>query len=72
MKTDAEMMADIVAKVGDAKAREMVAAAYNAEIISNRLGRLETQQSASKLMQGASNLLRLALERVYDVVTLGD
>lgn len=65
------MMAEIVAKVGQEKACEMVLSAYNAEIISNRLGRLEHQQSAAHLNKRVSNLLRLALERVHQVVTLG-
>lgn len=65
------MMAEIVAKVGQEKACEMVLSAYNSEIISNRLGRLEHQQSASHLNKTVSNLLRLALERVHEVVTLG-
>ena len=72
MKTEAEMMAEIVAKVGDAKAREMVMNAYNTEIISNRLGRLEQQQGASHLTKTKNNFLHLALERVHEVVTLGD
>jgi len=66
------MMADIVAKVGDAQARQMVASAYNTEIISNRLGRLELRQGAPHLSKGKANLLRLAVERVHEVITLGD
>lgn len=72
MKTDAEMMAEIAAKVGETEARQMVLAAYNTEIISNRLGRLEKTSGASHLTKRVSNLLRLAIDRVHEVVTLGD
>lgn len=66
------MMAEIVAKVGEAEARQMVLSAYNTEILSNRLGRLEQQQASSHLTKGVKNLLRLAIDRVHQVVTLGD
>ena len=66
------MMADIVAKVGDAQARQMVSAAYNAEIISNRLGRLEQKQGTAQLSKGKANLLQLALARVHEVISLGN
>ena len=72
MKTDAEMMAEIVAKVGDAQARQMVASAYNTEILSNRMGRLEERQGASHLSKGKLNLLHLAFVRVHEVISLGD
>ena len=72
MKTDAELMADIVAKVGDAQARQMVISAYNTEILSNRLGRLEQRQGTPQLSKGKTNLMHLALVRVHEVITLGD
>jgi len=72
MKSDAEMMADIVKRVGDAQARQMVINAYNTEIISNRLGRLEHAQAGGHLAKTKSNMLSLALERVYEVVMLGE
>ena len=72
MKSNTEMMADIVAHVGDVEARQMVLSAYNTELISNRLGRLEKQQSTSHLRKvGKTDFLNLALVRVHEVVTLG-
>ena len=44
--TDKELMAEIVAKVGPAEARQLVTSAYNSEIVANRLGRLENNPSA--------------------------
>lgn len=63
-------MAEIVAAVGLSEARELVLNAYNAEIGSNRLGRLEENRSAVKLTGDKTPLLHLALKRVHEVVTL--
>jgi len=72
MKHDAEMMADIVTRVGDPQARQMVLNAYNTEILSNRLGRLEHAQTGAHLPKAAMNIMRLALVRVHEVVMLGE
>ncbi|GAB5562651.1 MAG: hypothetical protein SynsKO_42980 [Synoicihabitans sp.] len=63
-------MAEIVAAVGPTEARELVLNAYNAEILSNRLGRLEDHKAAVKLAGDKASLLRLALLRVHEVVNL--
>ena len=66
--TEKEMMAEIVAKVGPSEARQLVMASYNSEIVANRLGRLEDQNMATA--KDRTSLIRLALERVHEVVML--
>ncbi|MDB4385392.1 hypothetical protein N9Z12_05015 [Opitutaceae bacterium] len=68
--TDKEIMAEIVAKVGPAEARQLVISAYNSEIVSNRLGRLEDNPSAMATSKDRSSLLTLSLKRVHEVVSL--
>jgi hypothetical protein len=68
--TDKELMAEIVAKVGPAEARQLVTSAYNSEIVANRLGRLENNPSAMSTAKDHSSLLTLALKRVNEVVLL--
>lgn len=68
--TDKEIMAEIVAKVGPAEARQLVISAYNSEIVSNRLGRLEDNPSAMATAKDRSSLLTLSLKRVHEVVSL--
>lgn len=70
MKTEQEMMAEIVAKVGPTEGRQLVMSAYNAEILANRLGRLEDQRTSIKAAKGKVNMLKLAVERVHHVVML--
>lgn len=66
------MMAAIVAKVGEVEARQMVLSAYNTELISNRLGRLEDKDFGSqRLARGKTDFLHLAVERVHEVIMLG-
>ncbi|MBT5902590.1 MAG: hypothetical protein HOH58_10850 [Opitutaceae bacterium] len=68
--TEKEMMAEIVAKVGPSEARQLVMASYNSEIVANRLGRLEDQNKAMATAKDRTSLIRLALERVHEVVML--
>lgn len=68
--TDKEMMAQIVAEVGPAEARQLVTSAYNSEIVANRLGRLEGNKTAMATAKSRTPLLRLALQRVLEVVKL--
>lgn len=65
-------MSDISTRVGDAQARQMVLQAYNTEIISNRLGRIEHATAHTHLTKSKTNMMRLALERVHEVVMLGE
>ncbi|MEJ6602720.1 MAG: hypothetical protein QNL51_09115 [Opitutaceae bacterium] len=67
--TEKEMMATIVAKVGPAESRQLVVSAYNAEILANRLGRLENS-TAMATAKDRTPLLMLAVQRVHDVVML--
>ncbi|MCF3651052.1 hypothetical protein [Synoicihabitans lomoniglobus] len=69
--TAKEMMAEITAQIGPIEARKLVLDAYNAEIVSNRLGRLEHQgQTRPPLVRAKRDLLELAVERVHQVVSL--
>lgn len=68
--TEKEIMAQIVAKVGPTEARQLVTSAYNSEIVANRLGRLEEHKTAMATARQRTPLLKLALERVLEVVLL--
>ena len=59
-----------MAKVGPSEARQLVMASYNSEIVANRLGRLEDQNKAMATAKDRTSLIRLALERVHEVVML--
>lgn len=72
MNTSKEKMAVIVRVCGTAEAHRLVMDAYNAEIISNRLGRLEPPDGAVKLARPRQSLVDLAIDRVHEVVTFGD
>ncbi|MBI2516923.1 MAG: hypothetical protein HYV95_08405 [Opitutae bacterium] len=65
-----EIMQRIVAHLGKDVAIRMVNEAYNAEILANRLGRMEAKPPLSKMTPTSHDLLRLALERVLDVCEL--
>lgn len=65
-------MKDIVTRVGDVQARQMVLSAYNTELLSNRLGRLEQKTGAPHLSKGKANFMQMALVRVHEVVMLGE
>lgn len=69
--TQKELMQNIVACVGEAEAVKLVSDAFSAEIIANRLGRLEV---ADKPMAARNRThiepLQLALERVNSICEL--
>lgn len=71
MKTLNEMKEAIVLLVGAAEARKLVLEAYNAEVLANRLGRLEVREG-HQLAKPKGNLLGKAVVRVYEVVTFLD
>ena len=65
-------MAEIMRVAGVDEARRLVLQAYNTEIIANRLGRIENAGARSKLGPSSKTpMINLAIERVYEVVTLG-
>jgi hypothetical protein len=67
-KEKQELMDIIVKQLGRDKAIEVVMAAYNTELVSNRLARMETVPVPIK---GPSrDLLLMALKRVADVCGL--
>ena len=70
MNTKKEMMESIVKVVGGPEARLLVLNAYNAEILSNRLSRMETNPAGLATATPKKDLLLLALARVHEVVTL--
>lgn len=70
--TKKEMMDYVVKKVGAAEARALVMNAYNAEILSNRLGRMEDKTGIADLRSPKKDLLALAVARVYEMVSLID
>ena len=64
-----ELMKAIADVVGRQDAIRLVAEAYHAEIVSNRLSRMETAPVGIKRAE-KRDLLQQALERVYEVVSL--
>ena len=70
MNTKKEMMDSIVKVVGGPEARSLVLNAYNAEILSNRLSRMETNPAGLSPAIAKKDLLLLALTRVHEVVML--
>ncbi len=68
MKTQAELIDEIKRYVEPAEARRMILAAYDAEIISNRLGRLEEVEASHLKVATKKDLLKLAVMRVHEVV----
>lgn len=65
-----ELMAEIVGHVGREMAIKLVGEAYNAEILSNRIGRAAPSTGPKIEQFAAKDLLRLALERVLTVCNL--
>ena len=65
-----QLMAKIVSKLGRDKAIEAVMAAYNAELVTNRMGRMESSQAALATKFASKDLLLLALQRVAEVCDL--
>ena len=70
MNTKKEMMESIIKSVGGPEARSLVLNAYNAEIVSNRLSRMETNPAGLAPAVAKKDLLLLALTRVHEVVAL--
>jgi hypothetical protein len=67
--TKKDLMQNITRKVGAEQAIGLVMSAYNTELITNKLARMENKPSSDKL--GAKkDHLELALRRVLDVVEL--
>jgi hypothetical protein len=66
-----DMMQRIVAYVGSAEAIKLVSDAYSAEILANRIGRMEAaSQSFIKQARPISDMMEIALERVLAVCEL--
>lgn len=63
------LMALIVAKLGQEKALEVVMAAYNTELLSNRLGRMEVPTGLPGT-RASKDLLLLALQRTVEVLEI--
>lgn len=70
-KEKQELMAKIVGKLGRERALEVVMAAYNTEIISNRLGRMEATTGLPGT-RTSKDLLLIALQRTVEVISLAD
>jgi hypothetical protein len=71
MDTRKQLMQKIVSCVGKSEAVRLVADSYNAEILANRLGRMEV--GGNKLVKtnvAAKDLMSKALERVWSVCEL--
>ncbi len=68
-KEKQELMAKIVAKLGQEKALEVVMAAYNTELLSNRLGRMEATTGLPGT-RVSKDLLLLALQRTAEVLAI--
>lgn len=67
-KEKQELMNVVVKQLGRDKAVEVVMAAYNTELLSNRMARMET--GSTRLKTGARDFLLLALKRVVEVCGL--
>lgn len=67
--TKKDLMQNITRKVGAEQAISLVMAAYNTELITNKLSRLENKPGPDKLGSKKDHL-ELALRRVLDVVEL--
>jgi hypothetical protein len=69
--TKKELMQRIVSYVGSAEAIRLVNEAYSAEILANRIGRMEpASQSFIKQAKPISDIMEIALERVLSVCEL--
>ncbi|MCF7687762.1 MAG: hypothetical protein K9M98_13015 [Cephaloticoccus sp.] len=73
MDTKKQLMQKIVSCVGKSEAVKLVSDAHNAEIVANRLGRLEPAATRHiKLTGTVPDLLLRAIERVATVCALTD
>ena len=70
MKTQEEMIDAIKRYVDPAEARTLILDAYNAEIVSNRIGRLENMDPTKLTPFSKKDLMAMAISRVHDVVVL--
>jgi len=68
--TKKDLMKRIADAVGPLEATRLVLEAYNYEILSNRMSRMETEPTGIRRTD-KKDLLLLALERVAEVVALG-
>lgn len=69
--TKKDMMKRIVSFVGAPEAIRLVSEAYSAEILANRIGRMEpASQSFIKQAKPISDMMEIALERVLAVCEL--
>ena len=68
MKTQEEMMDEIKRYISAEEARRLILEAYNTEIVSNRLGRLEDAESAKIRAIAKKDLLQYSIARVHEVV----
>jgi hypothetical protein len=64
-----DLMKQIIDAVGPQEAIRLVTNAYNYEILSNRMGRMETDPSGIRRAE-KKDLCLLALQRVADIVAL--
>ncbi len=66
-----EMMRRIIACVGREQAIRLVSEAYSAEILANRIGRMEpASQTFIRQAKPIADLMEVALERVLSVCEL--
>ena len=68
MKTQNEMLDEIKRNIPAEEARRLILEAYNTEIVSNRLGRLEDSESSKIVPVAKKDLLKASITRVYEVV----
>lgn len=69
--TQKELMQKIVACVGEKEAIKLVSDAFSAEILANRMGRLENMgKPLLRKKRSAVDLMQLALERVWQICEL--
>jgi transcriptional regulator CtsR len=68
MKTQNEMLDEIKHYISAEEARKLILEAYNAEIVSNRLGRLEDAEISKIVAIAKRDLLRASIARVHEVV----
>ena len=66
-----EMLDQIVKMIGATEARSLIMGAYNTEIMSNRIGRMEGKTGIAERFE-KKDLLGFAITRVFELVTLMD
>ena len=68
--TKKDLMQNITRRVGAEQAIALVMGAYNTELITNKLARMESGKPTSDKLGAKKDHLELALRRVLDVVEL--